>query len=91
PVDLVTTERLAWATYRYAGLLEGGTSSLESTAASIARGLALPFAQLAAVYDNRGDLATARKNLERAARLAPGPAMDSALRQLQEESAARGR
>ncbi|MGH7703143.1 MAG: glycosyltransferase family 117 protein, partial [Gemmatimonadales bacterium] len=37
PVDLVTTERLAWETYRYAGLLEGGTSSLESTAASIAR------------------------------------------------------
>jgi len=42
PLDIPTTERLLWETYRYAGLLEGDVTKLESTSASIASTMSLP-------------------------------------------------
>ena len=78
PVDIPTTRRLAWETYRYAGLLNGEHSSLESTAASIASSLSLPFGQLAAAAEARGDTAEMIRNLERSLQLSPNPALRAA-------------
>jgi hypothetical protein len=68
-IDIRTTARLAWDTYRYAGLLEGNHDWIDPTSAGVAGNLALSFTQLATVYDTRGDTALTLKNLERAAQL----------------------
>ena len=61
-LDMPTTERLAWETYRYAGLLRAiGRTELEPTAAGMANNLSLPFAQLAYAYEARGDRARAHQ------------------------------
>jgi hypothetical protein len=78
PVDVPTTTRLAWETYRYAGLLSGEHAPLESTAASIASSLSLPFGQLAAAAEVRGDTAEMVRNLERSLELSPNPALRAA-------------
>jgi hypothetical protein len=78
PVDVPTTTRLAWETYRYAGLLSGEHAPLESTAASIASSLSLPFGQLAAAAETRGDTAEMARNLERSLQLSPNPALKAA-------------
>ncbi len=82
PVDIPATRRLAWNTYRYAGLLAGEPAELESTSASIANTLSLPFAQLAAAAEARGDSADVARNLERSLQLAPNPALRAAFDEL---------
>jgi hypothetical protein len=79
PVDEPMTRRLAWDTYRYAGLLDGTHDALETTAATIANSLSLPFGQLAAAAETRGDTAAMARNLERSLQLSPNPALQAAL------------
>ncbi len=78
-LDVPRTERLAWETYRYAGLLDGEHDPLETTAASIANTLSLPFGQLAAAAEARGDTAEMIRNLRRSVQLTPNPALRAAL------------
>lgn len=85
PLDLALTEQLAWETYRYADLLtadEGAVSNLESTSASFASTLSLPFTQLAYAYRERGMFDRVARNLERAVALSPNPALRAALDEL---------
>jgi hypothetical protein len=82
PLDIPTTERLLWETYRYAGLLEGDVTKLESTSASIASTLSLPFTQLSYIYSARGEHDKLMRTLERAMQLTPNPALRAALAEL---------
>jgi hypothetical protein len=82
PLDVPLTERLVWETYRYAGLLEGDITKLESTSASIAATLSFPFVQLAYAYSDRGDAAKLQRALEYALQLSPNPALRAALTDL---------
>jgi hypothetical protein len=82
PLDIPTTERLLWETYRYAGLLEGDVTKLESTAASIASTMSLPYTQLAYAYSERGQYEKMERALDRAMRLSPNPALRAALAEL---------
>ena len=83
PLDLPTTERLVWETYRYAGLLDGDVARLESTTASIASTLSFPFVQLAYAYSSRGNEEKLQRALEYALKLSPNPAVRAALLELQ--------
>ena len=83
PLDLPTTERLVWETYRYAGLLEGDVGRLESTSSSIASTLSFPFVQLAYAYSSRDNEEKLQRALEYALNLSPNPAVRAALRELQ--------
>ncbi len=78
-VDIPLTQRLAWDTYQYGRLLGGATDRLESTAASMASSLSIPFTILAYHADAKGDTAGVVKNLERAQQIAPNEAIQSAL------------
>jgi hypothetical protein len=82
PLDIPTTERLLWETYRYAGLLEGDVTTLESTSASIASTLSLPYTQLAYAHSERGQYERMERALDRAMRLTPNPALRAALAEL---------
>jgi hypothetical protein len=90
PLDLPTTERLVWDTYRYAGLLEGGTDPLETTSASVAASLTLPVAQLVYAYADRGDRTRMLRAADRAGRLSPDAEVRSALRSVAESVTAGG-
>jgi hypothetical protein len=80
-VDLPLTEQLLWQTYRYGPLLgPENDGRLESTAASIASTMSVPFTLVAFHHDQRGDTAAVVKNLERAQQIAPSEALDAALR-----------
>src|SRR5215210_4035378 len=83
PLDLPTTERLVWETYRYAGLLEGDVGRLESTSSSIASTLSFPFVQLAYAYSSRSNEEKLHRALEYALKLSPNPAVRAALMELQ--------
>jgi hypothetical protein len=78
-LDVPTTDRLVWETYRYAGLATDQPKRLEPTAAGVAGNLSLPFAQLAYAYQARANRALAVKNLEQAGRLSTNPALRQAL------------
>jgi hypothetical protein len=82
PLDIPTTERLLWETYRYAGLLEGDVTKLESTSASIASTLSLPYTQLAYAYSARTQHEKMDRALDRAMQLSPNPALRAALAEL---------
>ena len=82
PLDIPTSERLLWETYRYAGLLEGDVTELESTSASIASTLSFPFVQLAYAYSTRGDTEKLQRALDYALKLSPNPAVRAALMEL---------
>jgi hypothetical protein len=82
PLDIPTTERLLWETYRYAGLLEGDVTKLESTSASIASTLSLPYTQLAYAFSERAQFDKMERALDRAMRLSPNPALRAALAEL---------
>ncbi len=82
PLDIPTTERLVWETYRYAGLLEGDVTELESTSASMAATLSFPFVQLAYAYSSRGEEKKLQRALEYALKLSPNPALRQALMEL---------
>jgi hypothetical protein len=88
PLDLATTERLVWETYRYAGLLERGADSLETTSASVAANLTLPFAQLVYAYADRGDHERMLRAADRAGRLSPDARVRSALQSVAESVSA---
>jgi len=79
-LDVPTTGRLVFDTYRYAGLLERGADGLESTSGGIASTLALPPALLVYAYQSGGDRPAAERALETAARLSPTPDLRAALR-----------
>ncbi len=82
PLDVPVTERLVWGTYRYAGLLEGDVTRLESTTASIAATLSFPLVQLAYAYSDRGEVDKMQKALDYGLRLSPNPALRAALTEL---------
>jgi hypothetical protein len=82
PLDIPTTERLLWETYRFGGLLEGDVTKLESTTASIASTLSLPYTQLSYAYSARGQYDKMMRALERAMQLTPNPALRAALAEL---------
>jgi hypothetical protein len=82
PLDVPLTEGLVWGTYRYAGLLEGDATTLESTSASIAATLSFPFVQLAYGFSDRGETDKMQKALEHALKLSPNPALRAALTEL---------
>jgi hypothetical protein len=82
PLDIPTTERLVWDTYRYGGLLKGDVTKLESTSASIASTLSLPFTQLTYAYSARGQREKMLRTLDRAVQLSPNPSMRAALTEL---------
>jgi transmembrane protein TMEM260 (protein O-mannosyltransferase) len=82
PLDIPTTERLLWETYRYAGLLEGDVTKLESTSASIASTLSLPYTQLSYTYSAQGEHDKLMRALERAMQLTPNPSLRAALAEL---------
>jgi len=83
PLDIPTTERLVWETYRYAGLLQGDATTLESTSAGIASTLSFPFVQLAYAFSAQGDHEKLQRTLDYALKLSPNAAMRSALMELQ--------
>jgi transmembrane protein TMEM260 (protein O-mannosyltransferase) len=82
-LDIPTTERLLWDTYRYAGLLAPGSNAerLESTSAGVSGNLSLPYVQLTYAHESRGEMEKARAAAERAAQLSPNPALRRALLQ----------
>jgi hypothetical protein len=86
-LDIPTTDRLVWETYRYAGLATDQPKDLEPTAAGIANNLALPFSQLAYYYEGKGDRPAAVRNLKRAGQLTSNPGFRRALATLLNEPA----
>jgi hypothetical protein len=82
PLDVPTTERLVWETYRYGRLLEGDVTRLESTTASIASTLSFPFVQLAYAYSDRGETDKLQRALDYALRLSPNRQLRAALTEL---------
>jgi hypothetical protein len=82
PLHVPITERLVWETYRYAGLLEGDVTRLESTSASIAATLSFPFVQLAYAYSGRALKEKMNRALDYALRLSPNAALRAALTDL---------
>ncbi|MGH7527005.1 MAG: glycosyltransferase family 117 protein, partial [Gemmatimonadales bacterium] len=88
PLDVPTTERLLWETYRYSSLLEDGAASLESTSASVSASLALPHVQLVYAYQQRGDRERMERALVRAEKLSPNPELRAALLGLLESTPA---
>ncbi len=87
PLDVPTTERLVYDTYRYAGLMEQGTGSLETTSAGIANSLTFPSVQLVYAYSIRGDTANMERALDYASRLSPNPEIRATLQSLAEPAA----
>jgi hypothetical protein len=81
-LDVPTTERLVWETYRYGGMRTRPTDALEVTSRSFASTLALPPTQLAYSYQNLGDEPMMTRNLELAFELSPNPALAAALSQI---------
>ncbi|MFL5461786.1 MAG: hypothetical protein ACJ8AY_13960, partial [Gemmatimonadales bacterium] len=82
PLDIPTTERLVWDTYRYADLLHGDVTKLETTSASIASTLSLPFTQLTYAYSARGQQEKLLRVLDRAMQLTPNQSLRTALAEL---------
>ena len=84
-VDIPTTDRLAWDSYRFAGLVERGSTGLEPTSATASNNLSLSFAQLAFAYQDQGDHERAVRNAARAAQLSPNPGFQAAIQRLLEQ------
>jgi Protein O-mannosyl-transferase TMEM260-like len=82
PLDIPTTERLVWDTYRYGKLLNGDVTKLESTSASIASTLSLPFTQLSYAYSARDQREKLLRAVEWAMQLTPNPSLRTALAEL---------
>jgi len=82
-LDVPMTERLAWDTYRFAGLLDSDGRRLDGTNRNFSASLSIPFTQLAYAFEALGDYDRTLANLERAAMLSPNPAVKAALQQLQ--------
>jgi transmembrane protein TMEM260 (protein O-mannosyltransferase) len=80
PLDVVTTGRLVFDTYRYAGLLEHGPEGLESTSASVAAELSFPPTLLVFAYAARPDHTRLQAAADLAIRLTTSPDLRSAIR-----------
>ncbi|MGN6391164.1 MAG: glycosyltransferase family 117 protein [Gemmatimonadales bacterium] len=80
PLDVPTTERLVFDTYRYADLLEHGAEDLESTSISAAATLGLPPAFLVFAYASRRDHTKLQTAADMAIRLTTSPDLRGALR-----------
>jgi hypothetical protein len=78
-VDVPTTERLVFDTYRYADLAGHGSDRLETTAASVAATLGVPPALLVYAYAQTRDLAGMRRALALAANVSGSPELRTAL------------
>jgi len=81
-LDVPTTERLVWETYRYGAMRSEPGGAVEVTSRSFASTLALPPTQLAYSYQLLGDAARMARNLELAYNLSPNPALAAALAQV---------
>jgi hypothetical protein len=84
PLDIPTTETLAFDVYRYAGLLERGAGGLDPTSASAAASLSLPIVQLVYSYQDAADTLKLERALGRAVKLAPDPQLRAALEQMRQ-------
>jgi hypothetical protein len=78
-VDVPTTGRLVFGTYRYADLPRRGSDRLEATSASVAATLGVPPAVLVYAYARTRDLAGMRRALALAARVSGSPELRTAL------------
>ena len=79
PIDVPTTDRLVFDTYRYAELLDRGADGLESTSAGIAATLGLPPALLVYAHAGRGELDRMQRAMTMAVALSPNPDLQAAL------------
>ena len=79
PIDVPTTDRLVFDTYRYAELLERGAEGLESASAGVAATLGLPPALLVYAHASRGELDRMRRAMKMAIALSPNPDLQAAL------------
>jgi len=79
PLDVPTTERLVFDTYRYAGLPRRGARGLETTSASVAATLGLPPALLVYAYARTRDVPAMRRALDLSASLSGSPELSAAL------------
>jgi hypothetical protein len=79
PIDVPTTDRLVFDTYRYAELLERGAEDLESTSASVAATLGLPPALLVYAHASRGERDPMQRAMNMATALSPNPDLRAAL------------
>jgi hypothetical protein len=68
PLDVPTTERLVFDTYRYGDLARYGAEGLETTSASVAATLGLPPALLVYAYAETRDLPRMRRAANLSAR-----------------------
>ncbi len=83
-LDIPTTTRLMWDTYRYAGLLGADLRDLDPTAQGMARNLGIPFTELAFAYARLGERDRALANADRAEQLEIDPAVLQELARLRE-------
>ena len=79
PIDVPTTDRLVFDTYRYAELLERGAEGLESASAGVAATLGLPPALLVYAHASRGELDRMQRAMKMAVALSPNPDLQAAL------------
>jgi hypothetical protein len=86
PIDMPTTDRLVFDTYRYAELLERGAEGLESTSAGIAATLGLPPALLVYAHASRGELDRMRRAMRMAVALSANPDLQAALQTVAESA-----
>jgi hypothetical protein len=82
PLDVPTTERLVFDTYRYADLPRRGADGLETTSASVAATLGLPPALLVYAYARTRDLRGMRRALDLSASVSGSPELRAALQQV---------
>ena len=78
-LDVPTTERLVFDTYRYAELPRRGAAGLETTSASVAATLGVPPALLVYAYARTRDLAGMRRALTLSASVSGSPELRAAL------------
>jgi hypothetical protein len=79
PLDVPTTERLVFDTYRYADLPRRGARGLETTSANVAATLGLPPALLVYAYARTRDVPAMQRALDLSASLSGSPELSAAL------------
>ena len=71
PVDVERTDTLAGNVYRYSGLFDTDTSTLDSTERQVVSDIGFMFVALGTAFDSIGDRDRSLENLERAVHLMP--------------------
>ena len=82
PLDVASTETLAFETYRYGDLLARGAAELDPTSASAAASLALPLIQLVYAHQHTGDRERTERAMQAAVKISPNPQLRHALEEL---------